>query len=426
MDNKKFFGYKAAIGAFLVIFANLGACTTLGTFLATLSEYSEHSLGAVGQIGTVNTICNIALSIVAIKALGKLGPQKTMLISVIACAAHMQFYTFVTPGANMQSLLFMYIAGGIASIAITFGTHAVCSSLIADWFVEKRAQVTGYVLSGAGIGAAAWVFLAGQLFKITDYKNCYRIMSVLVLVIGLIAVFFLIKTPEKLGQKALGWSSETQAEGNGETVPGVSYKEALSSKSFKILVVGLLFTTVGGTAFLSYAPSWWQMNGMDATGAASWNAIYLLLAGLLLLIAGTISSKLGTSGFVIYVCAAFILSFICMVIWPINQSIIMMVLTVVFAAMAYPVCASIPSFVGTAVFGPREFGAISATLMIAVYIGQAIASPIMAAVLGTAGTTILGMEGGMGFGWVLFAVTTAVGMIFLLLALKAAPVKKAK
>lgn len=149
-NEKKFFGYKAAIGAFLIIFANLGACTTLGTFLASLSAYSEHSLGAVGQIGTVNTICNIILSVVAIKALGKLGPKKTMLISILACALHMQFYTFATPGANAQSLIFMYIAGGLASFAITFGTHAVCSALIADWFVEKRAKITGYVLSGAG------------------------------------------------------------------------------------------------------------------------------------------------------------------------------------------------------------------------------------------------------------------------------------
>ena len=53
--------------SFLLYFVNLGACTTLSTFLASLSAYSEHSLGAVGQIGTVNTICNIILSVVAIK-----------------------------------------------------------------------------------------------------------------------------------------------------------------------------------------------------------------------------------------------------------------------------------------------------------------------------------------------------------------------
>lgn len=415
-NEKKFFGYKAAIGAFLVIFVNLGACTTLGTFIATLSSYSEHSVGAVGQIGTVNTICNVVLSVVALKALGKIGAKNTMLISVIACALHMQFYTFVTPGANPQSLIFMYIAGGIASIAITFGTHAICSAVIADWFVEKRAQVTGMVLSGAGLGAAVWVFLAGQLFKVTDYKNCYRIFSVLVLVIGLFAVLFLIKTPGQMGQKPLGW--DQTASNEAVELPGVSYREAMKSSAFKVLVVGLLFSTVGGTAYLSYAPTWWQMNGMTATSAATWNAVYLLLAGLLLLVAGNISGKLGTGGFIVYVCAAFILTFICMVLWPINGAVYLMVLTVIFAAAAYPVCASIPSFVGTAVFGPKEFGQISATLMIAVYIGQAAASPVMAVLLST--------SGGMGLAWKVFAGTTAVGMVLLLLALKMSPMKKKK
>lgn len=414
----KFFGYRAALGAFLVIFVNLGACTTLGTFLATLAGYSGHSIGAVGQIGTVNTVCNVVLSLAVTRVLPKIGAKKAMLISVIACAVHMIFYTFVTPGANPQSLAFMYLAGATASVAITFGTHAVCSSVIAEWFVEKREQVTGWVLSGAGLGAAIWVFLAGQLFQVTDYKNCYRIFSVLVLAVGLFAVFFLIKKPEELGQKPLGFEPEAASGHGKEEMAGVSCREAFRSKSFKVLVLALLFTTIGGTAYLSYAPTWWQMNGMTASGAAIWNSAYLLLAGLLLLAAGTISAKLGMKGFVVYVCAAYILTFICMIIWPVNRAVYMMVLTIVFAAAAYPVNASIPSFVGTAAFGPKEFGQISAALMVAVYSGQAAASPLMAAFLAT--------EGGMGLAWKVFAATTAAGMVLLVAALQMSPMGKQK
>ena len=92
----------------------------------------------------------------------------------------------------------------------------------------------------------------------------------------------------------MGWATDAGSAGNTADVPGVSYKDALKSSTFKFLVLGLLFTSFGGTVFLSYAPSWWQMNGMAATGAAYWNAIYLLLAGGLHLVAGTISEKLGT------------------------------------------------------------------------------------------------------------------------------------
>lgn len=199
-------------------------------------------------------------------------------------------------------------------------------------------------------------------------------------------------------------------------MPGVSYGDALKSGAFKVLVLALLFTTIGGTAYLSYAPTWWQMNGMSASGAAVWNSAYLLLAGLLLLAAGNISGKLGMKGFVIYVCIAYILTFVCMILWPVSGAAYLMIFTIIFAAAAYPVNASIPSFVGTAAFGPREFGQISATLMVAVYIGQALASPLMAALLTT--------EGGMGLAWKVFAATTAIGMILLVTALKMSPMEK--
>ena len=88
---------------------------------------------------------------------------------------------------------------------------------------------------------------------------------------------------------------------------------------------------------------------MSATGAANWNAIYLLLAGGLLLVAGTISEKLGTKGFVFYVCVAYVLTFICMVVWPsTGGAVYMMVLTVICGSISgkcqYPVICRNSSF----------------------------------------------------------------------------------
>lgn len=336
-NEKKFFGYKAAIGAFLIIFANLGACTTLGTFLASLSAYSEHSLGAVGQIGTVNTICNIILSVVAIKALGKLGPKKTMLISILACALHMQFYTFATPGANAQSLIFMYIAGGLASFAITFGTHGSmfstdCRLVCRETCKDNRICIIRCRNRRSSLG------ISGR-----TVVQDYRLQELLPYYVSagtgtwIVCSFLPDQNTGRSGTEAIGMGNSAGSAGNTADVPGVSYKDALKSSTFKFLVVGLLFTSFGGTVFLSYAPSWWQMNGMSATGAANWNAIYLLLAGGLLLVAGTISEKLGTKGFVFYVCVAYVLTFICMVVWPATGgAVYMMVLTVIFGAAAYP------------------------------------------------------------------------------------------
>lgn len=416
-SEKKFFGYKAAVGAFLVMFVNLGACTTLGIFLTSLSEYSGWDLGMVGYIGTVNTIGNVVLSIVAVKALSKLGARTTMLISVLACAIHVHLYTFATPGANISSLVFYYLAGFMASFSITFGTHAVCSSVIADWFVEKREQISGVVFSGAGFGAAIWVFAAGQLFKVVDFKGCYRILSIFILAIGLFSVICLIKDPKKLGQKPLGWDkASTDSTGESVEVPGVSKSEALRSPAFWVLAAALLFVCMSGSAYMSYAPSWWQTNGLDATAAANWNAIYLVISGAVLLAVGKVFAKTGPKAFTVIVCAAFVAATACMVALNGHPATLILVGCVVFAALAYPLNASIPGLIGQSVFGGRDFAAISATLMTGVYIGQALTAPVMNAFLAT--------EGGMGAAWIFFGATALVGMVLIIISISISPMKK--
>ncbi len=416
-SEKKFFGYKAAVGAFLVMFVNLGACTTLGIFLTSLSEYSGWDLGMVGYIGTVNTIGNVVLSIVAVKALSKLGARTTMLISVLACAIHVHLYTFATPGANISSLVFYYLAGFMASFSITFGTHAVCSSVIADWFVEKREQISGVVFSGAGFGAAIWVFAAGQLFKVVDFKGCYRILSIFILAIGLFSVICLIKDPKKLGQKPLGWDkASTDSTGESVEVPGVSKSEALRAPAFWVLAAALLFVCMSGSAYMSYAPSWWQTNGLDATAAANWNAIYLVISGAVLLAVGKVFAKTGPKAFTVIVCAAFVAAMACMVALNGHPATLILVGCVVFAALAYPLNASIPGLIGQSVFGGRDFAAISATLMTGVYIGQALTAPVMNAFLAT--------EGGMGAAWIFFGATALVGMVLIIISISISPMKK--
>ena len=416
-SEKKFFGYKAAVGAFLVMFVNLGACTTLGIFLTSLSEYSGWDLGMVGYIGTVNTIGNVVLSIVAVKALSKLGARTTMLISVLACAIHVHLYTFATPGANISSLVFYYLAGFMASFSITFGTHAVCSSVIADWFVEKREQISGVVFSGAGFGAAIWVFAAGQLFKVVDFKGCYRILSIFILAIGLFSVICLIKDPKKLGQKPLGWDkASTDSTGESVEVPGVSKSEALRAPAFWVLAAALLFVCMSGSAYMSYAPSWWQTNGLDATAAANWNAIYLVISGAVLLAVGKVFAKTGPKAFTVIVCAAFVAAMACMVALNGHPATLILVGCVVFAALAYPLNASIPGLIGQSVFGGRDFAAISATLMTGVYIGQALTAPVMNAFLAT--------EGGIGTAWIFFGATALVGMVLIIISISISPMKK--
>jgi hypothetical protein len=415
MENKKFFGYKAAIGAFLVIFCNLGAASTLGVFLPSMSEYTGWSVAVLGYNGTFNTIGNVLLSLICVKALSKLGPKKLMFISIIGIFLNFQFYTFATDGQNVTSLVFIYLAGLMASFAIVFGTHAVCTYVISQWFVgEKRGKVISTVLSGASFGAAAWVFVAGQMFRVMNYKMCYQILSWVLLAVGLLSVIFLIRDPEKMGQKPMG--TEVSDEVNAAQLPGVTRAEAIKSPSFWFFAIALLLGGCEGSAWLVYSPTWWTMNGLTPTEASNWNAIYTVLAGFVMLGVGGVFSKVGPTVFSVIVCIAFSLCMVFLIIFGVTPTTVILILTVICGALAYPLSASIPSIVGQAVFGPKEFGAISATLMTGVYLGQALYAPVMSACLAT--------EGGFTTGWKVLCATGIATMVFLILSIKTSPMSK--
>lgn len=415
--EKKFFGYKAAVGAFLIIFVNLGVATTLGVFLASLAEYSGWSIAVCGYIGTANTICNIVLSMLAARLLPKIGVRKCMAISIAAVVLHAWCYTFAVPGQQVISLFWYYLGGAVCSFAITFGTHAACSTLIAQWFVEKREKVTGIVLSGAGFGAAVWVFLAGQLFKYYDYKMCYRIISVISLVIGAFALLFLVKTPEEMGQKPLGWEKAAGAGSQNQAeIPGVTKAQALKSPSFWLFAVAMLFVCMAYTAVASYAPSWWQVSGLSSTVAANYTAAQLIVAALFLLVAGSVFAKLKAGGFTTLMCVAFAVCMVFMIMIGTKMSVFLMILIVLLLGLSYPLNASVPSMVGQSIFGGKDFAAISATLMTAVYIGQFLCAPVM--------SIFLAMKNGWAVAWSFYAVAAILGLLLILVALKKSPLKK--
>lgn len=420
MKNDKFFGYAAAVGAFLVMFVNLGTATTLGVFLTSLSEYSGWSITTCAYIGTACTISCIIFSIVSAKLLPKLGPKKMMIISVVVNVIAMLLYTFATPGQNTISLVCFYLAGFLVGVCITFGSNAVCGAVIAQWFIDKREKVCGIVFSGSGFGSALWVFVAGQLFKSFDYKQCYYILSIAALVIGLFAILFFVRDPEKMGQKPLGWDNVKAGDGSGSAaeLPGLTKAHAVKTSSYWFFAVTLLCVCCAASAFTSYAPAWWQAGGMSSTGAANWQAIFLIIGGLVLLVAGSVFGKIGSKAFSVIICVAFALCMVCLVLWGKAPSTTLMVLTVLFGAISYPLATSVPGLVGQSVFGPKDYAAIIGGLMTFVYIGQFLYAPIM--------SIFSGGESGMGGGFIAFAVIAIIGMIFLLLANICSPYKPAK
>ena len=250
--EKKFFGYKAVVGAFLIMFISLGTATTLGIFLASLSADSGYPVTTVAYIGTACTVSCVIFSMVVSKLMEKGVPLRVLvMIGLVANAVGMMCYTFAIPG-NPISLFFFYLGGFLIGVTLTFSAHAVCGAIIASWFIEDREKLMGMVFSGAGFGAAIVVFIAGQMFKFFTWRQCYYILAAFTLIVGFLVVFFLIRDPASMGQKPKGWDTVKAAGSSSDAeLPGMTIQEARKSKSYWMFAIMLIFVCCAGSGCTS-------------------------------------------------------------------------------------------------------------------------------------------------------------------------------
>lgn len=371
-SEKKFFGYKAVVGAFLVMFIVMGIGGTIGTFLPSLVKYSEWDLRTIGYFGTIHVLGNILFSFVAAKLVRTWGPKKLMGIALCCVIIFMLMFTMIVPGRQIITIVLIYTAVFILSIAIGFGTFAVCTAFVSKWFVEKRETMVGIVLSAAAFGASCWNILAGQLFRFMEFKSVYYVMCVISAVGGFLVMKFLIKTPDDVGQKPFGWENAEKiaAEKAAIAIPGVTKAVAVKSASFWMLFAAFICVCGAGAAFVAYGQAWWQANGFDRTVTASYYALYVLVGGLSLALAGKIVSKIRAAAFAAIIGMFFIAGLICQILLPGNPTSSMILLISICLGIAYPLNTSMPGLVTQSVFGPRESGSIQAQLQSSVYIGQ--------------------------------------------------------
>lgn len=417
MENSKFSGYKVAFGCFLVMFIHLGMLSSVGVFIPRIAEGLNVPVGRVSLMVTFAMIVAFLMSFVTPRMLQKFNPRVLMYIASFFAVGHYLMFAFA------PNVYVVWLAAALGGITLGFGTNAVCAAVLGAWFIRNRASIVGIVFGGAAVGAAVFQFIGGITIAAVGWRTAYIIIGVAGAAIALLAnILFVRDDPEKLGQKALGWDdiqeTATAADNAQTVVQGVTATEAMKTASFWLLFVGVV---VGGfliTGFQSFAPAFWQENGMEAVRSASYLSLYSLLGCLGVMLAGVIADKFGNKGFLTIILLAYVLGLFCATRYATNQSVILVLLTCILVAISYPASTSIPATVTTGAFGNKDYAKIVAYLMAALYLGKCLVSPVMSAIAAKTG----GLMGGF-IALIIFGIIT---WVLCMLGLITAPVNKMK
>ena len=289
-----------AIASFLYLFVLMGTTNCLGVFLPSICADNGFT---VSQGSVMFTCAGIAAAGVGMlltpTILKKLQPRGSILIGLILYVAQILWYSFGT------TIVEFYIAACLGGAALGIGGIASCGALVGNWFVAKRAQVTGIVMAGAGLGSACLQAISGILIEALGYRAGYRVVAIIVAVVGIIVLLVLRNKPEDVKQKPLGYEllAQTQIQAQDKvSLPGVAAKKAFASPAFWFGIGGMALGNLAYTFCGSYVVTLLTdaSYGVSTSVAAYYSAILGLVSAVYLILNGKLFDKLGFGKYIVF------------------------------------------------------------------------------------------------------------------------------
>ena len=412
MSVQKFDGYRSAVGCFLCLFVNLGIGFTFGIFLPYLVEATHSTLDACSLVLSIANIVAFLVSFAVPSVIKKLGCKGTLYMSVLIGVIYLLLAAFAT------NIWMLYLHGVFGGLFMAFGTATPISIMVSKWFIKKRASILGMVIGGGAFGSAVMQYIAGFFCSNYSMRTAYLILVAILVIVPLLANTLLIRDPDKLGQKPLGWEENVNVKDSGtEELPGVSLAQAQKSASFWILMFSIVLYGALIASFQVFATTFWRATGMDGGTASSWLSVWSIVGCVATILFGQIANRWGNKAFVtgIFCCYAIGLAFAS--VFASSHAIPLLLAMVLFGGIGYPLNTSMHSTICTEAFGPKDYSKIVAWLGAALFAGRAVASPLF--------TTVLNLVGGnYTMLYVIFTVLCVAAFVLVLISLAVSPYRK--
>lgn len=416
MNKTKFSGYKVALACFIILFMHNGSLATVAVFLGPIAAETGLPITQIMLMITFATVTGAIAGMIAPTIISKATPRWTLLISSLMLAAHFAIYSLTT-----TSVVTLYVAATIGGFAMALGTQACIGTILGQWFIEKRAHVTGIVFGGSSFGGAAWQFVAGLLIQNYGFRTAYIAMGAALLVITVITNLLLVRSPEQLGQKPLGWENaealNAAAMAGGESVSGLSAKQARKTAAYWVIFLALILNAMSINAVANYLNVFLGELGYTTVQSSTISSVRMIASALITMATGAILIKLKMKPFIIVMLSSMVAALLIFAFVP-NPSFVLVIIAVMLSVLSSPSGGSLVGSFCTEAFGDRDYGQIMGSMIATVYIGGAFI-PVLTSVL-------MGAGGGYNTLFALMAAITVIAMIMLVTGISMSPYAKEK
>jgi MFS family permease len=232
-------GRRVVVGAFGVMFVMFGIINSFSPFFASLQEAFTAQRGAIALIYSIAAPLYFLLGLVSGPLADSLGPRRVALIGVLLGGAGLLF------AAQATALWQIYLGFGVGVGSGVGFAYVPAIAAVQRWYLKGRGTASGLAVAGIGLGTLAMPLVAAPLISWLGWRGAWSVFAVLMIVVGGGAALLLDRGPERYGWLPDGGVADPSSEHRRTAVAGRSIKDAIRSRPFCLLYVGLIFVSVG-------------------------------------------------------------------------------------------------------------------------------------------------------------------------------------
>lgn len=297
-EKKKGFhyGWLIIFLLFMMVFISLGFCngpknlylpvitSELGFMrsLYSISDSIRYLLVALGNLlfGTV---------------VAKYGPRKMVavgFISLILCTL---------TASVARTLPLFYLSGVLLGTGFAFTTTAMVSYYVDRWCIGNKGTIIGICLSASGVGGAvASQILSPMIFGDTGmWRKSYRLVALIIFIIGTLIVLLLREDPHKLGLEPLSIGGKGKKK-RGPGWTGISIADARKKPFYYITIASFFITGFCLHALVTAAPAHMKDIGIASETVTNAHSIYSIFLAVSKILAGVLYDVFGLRAMLLF------------------------------------------------------------------------------------------------------------------------------
>lgn len=381
-DKKSFYGKWIVIGSLMItVFTMAIINSTTAFYMTPICRELGFSTGAFSGCYSMSAVGAAAGAILAGVLIKKIPIRLMMVIGAVGTGISFM-------GISVADRLWhFYLLLLLADLCMALITNVPLTTMINNWYIDKRGMMTGLVFAGAGLGSIIFSPLCEWMIHAFGWHASATVSGAIILVTSLPVCLFIFKNaPEDINQEPFRYAegskeaamaesgagadkAEAEASDNREGVPkGI----AIKSSAFVFLVLGLICMGMVCSGVMVHIPNFLYELDMNAGFVMAILSVGMLIGTFA---NGVIIDKLGIVKGLFITTVLFILGMLCLLFTTKNTGFLAYVMALL---VGVSVCISTvgPPMLTSVIFGMRDYATLYG-LIYALFLVGCVLGPVI-------------------------------------------------